>query len=44
MKYSMMWFFTMLISNRVVSRGRINSCISKADVAAKDLVRRYCLR
>lgn len=44
MKYSMMWFFTMLISNRVVSRGRINSCIYKADVAAKDLVRRYGLR
>lgn len=43
MKYSVMWFFTMLISNRVVSRGRINSCISKADVAAKDLLRRYGL-
>ena len=43
MKYSVMWFFTMLISNRVVRRGRINSCISKADVAAKDLLRRYGL-
>lgn len=43
MKYSVMWFFTMLISNRVANRGRISSCISKADVAAKDLLRRYGL-
>lgn len=41
MKYSLMWFFTVLIGNRVGSRDRIGSCLSKADIAAKDLLRRY---
>lgn len=41
MKYSLMWFFTWLISNKTGSRDRMGACLSKADTAAKDLVRRY---
>lgn len=41
MKYSLMWFFTLLISNRISSKVRMGSCLSKADTAAKDLLKRY---